>query len=64
MQLQKIKEDNYISDIQVFDYRTGISWKNGSVNKIEKNIDFWIGKRSQAGKKVPKRFNKNLKFFV
>ena len=29
----------------------------------EKNIDFWIGKRSQSGKKVPKRFNKNIKFY-
>ena len=28
----------------------------------ETDIEFWIGKRSQVGKKVPKRFNKNLKF--
>ena len=26
------------------------------------DVDFWMGKRAQAGKKVPKYFNKNLKF--
>ena len=26
-------------------------------------IDFWIGKRAQSGKKIPKYFNKNLKFY-
>ena len=40
----------------------GISWQTGSINKNEKNVNFWIGKRSQSGKKIPKRFNKNLKF--
>ena len=27
-----------------------------------KEIEFWIGKRAQVGKKIPKGFNKNLKF--
>jgi len=63
VQLQKIKNNNMLSDIQLFNYEEGISWKNGSLNKNEKNIDFWIGKRSQSGKKIPKRFNKNLKFY-
>ena len=40
----------------------GITWKNGSINRNEKKIDFWIGKRAQSGKKIPKRFKKNLKF--
>jgi len=62
VQLQKIKNNNFISDIQLFNLSDGISWHNGSLNKTEKNIDFWLGKRSQSGKKVPKRFNKNLKF--
>ena len=26
------------------------------------NIEFWKGKRAQVGKKIPKGFNKNLKF--
>ena len=35
----------------------------GSLNKNEKLINFWLGKRAQAGKKIPKRFNKKLKFY-
>ena len=63
VQLQKIKENNYLSDIHTFNLSDGIKWKIGSQLRNEKDVDFWIGKRSQAGKKVPKRFNKNLKFF-
>ena len=40
-----------------------ITWKISKQLRNETDIDFWIGKRSQVGKKVPKRFNKNLKFF-
>ena len=63
VQLQKIKEKNFISDIQLFNFKNGITWKTGSLNKNEKEIKFWVGKRSQSGKKIPKRFNKNLKFY-
>jgi len=63
VQLQKIKDNSLLSDIQIFDLKDGISWKIGSLNRNEKEIDFWIGKRAQSGKKVPKRFNKNLKFY-
>jgi len=63
VQIQKNKENNFISDIQLFNYEDGISWKKGSLNKIEKKIDFWVGKRSQSGKKIPKRFNNNFKFY-
>ena len=62
VQLQKIKDDNFLSDIQLFNLKDGISWKIGTLNKNEKNINLWLGKRSQSGKKIPKRFNKNLKF--
>ena len=63
VQLQKIKDNNSLNDLQVFNLEDGISWKTGSLNKNEKNINYWIGKRAQSGKKVPKRFNKNLKFY-
>ena len=63
VQLQKIKEPNLLSDIQIFNLDEGISWKTGSINRNEKKIKFWFGKRAQSGKKVPKRFNKNLKFY-
>ena len=62
VQLQKIKNNEFLSDIQIFHLSDGISWRTGSKTKNEKNINFWIGKRSQSGKKIPKRFNKELKF--
>ena len=63
VQLQKIKNNNFLTDIQNFNLGEGISWKTGSLNKNNKEIDFWLGKRAQSGKKVPIRFNKNLKFY-
>ena len=63
VQLQKINNDNFLSDIQTFNISDGITWKIGSQFRNEKDIIFWLGKRAQVGKKVPKRFNKNLKFF-
>ena len=62
VQLLKIKDDDHLSDIQNFNLSEGLNWKNGSLNKNEKKIDYWLGKRAQSGKKIPKRFNKNLKF--
>ena len=59
--LQKIS-NNYLSDFKTFEMNDGISWLSGNTVKIEKKLEFWIGKRSQVGKKVPKRFNKDLKF--
>ena len=63
VQLQKIKTNVQLKDIQTFNLEQGINWKTGSFNKNEKLLDFWIGKRAQSGKKVPKRFNKNLMFY-
>ena len=63
IQLQKIKKNDSLSDIQSFKSSEGITWKIGSQFRNETNIDFWIGKRAQVGKKVPKRFNKKLKFY-
>ena len=62
VQLQKIKKEESLSDIQTFNLSDGITWKIGSQLRNATDIDFWIGKRSQVGKKRPKRFNKNLKF--
>jgi len=63
VQLIKIKDKDRISDIQIIDIADGISWQKGSKKKILKDINFWIGKRAQSGKKIPKYFNKNLKFY-
>ena len=63
VQLQKINNDNALSDIQTFNISDGMTWNIGSQLRNEKDVEFWFGKRSQVGKKVPKRFNKDLKFF-
>ena len=60
--LQKIKNSNLLKDVLIFDLKEGISWNTGSLKKNIKDIDVWLGKRAQSGKKIPKRFNKNLKF--
>ncbi len=62
VQLMKIKDKDFIVDSSLIDIREGISWRKASKNKNLKDVDFWIGKRAQVGKKVPKGFNKNLKF--
>ncbi len=62
VQLIKIKEKDYLSDIIEINPKNGLEWITGSKNRKLDNIDFWIGKRAQSGKKIPKFFNKNLKF--
>ena len=60
--LQKIK-DGYLRDIIVFDKNNGLSWKNGKNERNLSDIKFWVGKRAQVGKKSPKRFNKESRFY-
>ena len=62
VQLIKIKDKDYISDLMEINPKDGLEWSTGSKKRKLDNIDFWTGKRAQAGKKVPKYFNKNLKF--
>ena len=63
VQLMRIKETDSLSDIQLIDLSNGLTWQTGSKMRTLANIDFWIGKRAQSGKKAPKYFNKNLKFY-
>ena len=51
-----------IADIKLLDQSEGLTWFSGSKIKKLNDISFWIGKRAQSGKKVPKYFNKNFKF--
>ncbi len=62
VQLIKIKEKDNLSDIIEINLEEGLQWTTGSKNRNLDNAEFWLGKRAQAGKKVPKFFNKNLKF--
>ena len=62
VQLMRIKESDSLSDIQLINLSDGLTWQIGSKIRTLEEIDFWIGKRAQSGKKIPKYFNKNLKF--
>ena len=64
VQLMKIKSNDSLSDCAIIDTDEGLSWSKGSKIKNLKEIEFWIGKRAQVGKKIPKGFNKNLKFNI
>ncbi len=64
VQLMKIKSNDSLSDCTITDINEGLSWSKGSKIKNLKEIEFWIGKRAQVGKKIPKGFNKNLKFNI
>ncbi len=62
VQLMKIKDKDFIIDSALIDIREGLFWRKASKTKNLKDVDFWVGKRAQVGKKIPKGFNKNLKF--
>ena len=62
VQLMKIKDKDQIVDSSLIDLNEGLSWRKAAKTKTLKDIQFWIGKRAQVGKKIPKGFNKNLKF--
>ena len=62
VQLIKIKKDDFLSDVTQLTIEDGLEWSTGSKNRKLDDVEFWIGKRAQAGKKVPKFFNKNQKF--
>ena len=64
VQLMKIKSNDFVSDSSVIDIKEGLFWNRGSKLKNLKEIDYWCGKRAQVGKKIPKGFNKNLKFNI
>jgi len=62
VQLMKIKDKDQIVDSSLIDLNEGLSWIKATKIKTLKDVQFWIGKRAQVGKKIPKGFNKNLKF--
>ena len=62
VQLMKLKVKDFLSDIQLINEIEGLFWQTGSKRRQLKDINYWLGKRSQSGKKVPKYFNKNFKF--
>ena len=62
VQLIKIKDKDHIVDSSLIELKEGLSWIKATKTKTLKDVHFWKGKRAQVGKKIPKGFNKNLKF--
>ena len=60
VRLQKYKE-GYLKSIISFNYKEGLNIvDNNGRNRNFDGIDNWLGKRGQAGKKVPKGFPRNF----
>ena len=51
VQLIKIKKDDFLSDVTQLTIGDGLEWSTGSKNRKLEDVEFWIGKRAQAGKK-------------
>ncbi len=62
VQLMKLRKNELIADIKLLDQTEGLTWHSSLKAKKLNDISFWVGKRAQSGKKVPKNFNKNFKF--
>ena len=62
VQIIKIKDKDRVSDVKLINLNDGLEWIAGNKKRKLDNIEFWIGKRAQVGKKIPKFFNKSLKF--
>jgi len=62
VQIIKIKDKDRVSDVKLINLNDGLEWIAGNKKRKLANIEFWIGKRAQVGKKIPKFFNKSLKF--
>jgi topoisomerase-4 subunit A len=60
--LQRYK-DGGLSDVKVFDYKQGLTWRQGDQrHKTETALADWRGERGQAGRLPPQGFAKNNKF--
>ena len=51
-----------LADAKAFKLEEGLSWKTGDKTRTEPEIKEWVGKRAQAGLKVPRGFSTTGKF--
>ena len=59
--LQRFTKGGF-SDAKTFTMKNGLSWQVGERIRTETDLSFWLGKRAQAGIKVPRGFPKTGKF--
>jgi topoisomerase-4 subunit A len=52
-----------LADVVTFILADGLAWRIGDRTRVETEIEDWIGKRAQAGRKVPRGFPRNTRFF-
>jgi len=52
-----------LADVLTFTLAEGLAWRIGARTRVETEIKDWIGKRAQAGRKVPRGFPRNTRFF-
>ncbi|MEM9683875.1 MAG: DNA topoisomerase IV subunit A, partial [Pseudomonadota bacterium] len=48
-----------LADVVTFELEEGLAWRIGERTRVETDIEDWIGKRAQAGRKVPRGFPRN-----
>ena len=60
--LQRYGTGGGLADAVTFDSREGLPWRIGDRTRVETDLKDWIGKRAQAGRKVPRGFPKNNRF--
>ncbi|MPY74332.1 MAG: DNA topoisomerase IV subunit A [Alphaproteobacteria bacterium] len=51
-----------LADAVTYDSREGLAWRIGDRTRVETDLKDWIGKRAQAGRKVPRGFPSNTRF--
>ena len=59
--LQRYAKDG-LADVATFTMTEGLSWQIGERTRTETDLKDWVGKRAQAGRKVPRGFSKNNRF--
>ncbi len=59
--LQRYRQGG-LADIKTFVLAEGLTWRTGRGESRETDLDFWIGKRAQAGHVPPKGFPKANRF--
>ena len=59
--VQRYREGG-LADLKTFKRRDGLAWRSGRGERTETDLEFWTGKRGQAGRVVPKGFPRANRF--
>lgn len=59
--LQRVK-DAQLSDVKLFSFKEGLSWRSGERTRTETDMKPWLGTRASAGRLPPTAFPRSNKF--